>query len=462
MEKHNNRKHWNFTVVYFAYLVCVPLLAFISSYFLVYEGLSQDKKIFLGEYVLVATLLWILIITIRKEHILARQLDTIDNIYHTWTTCAIYAFLLLTYFFLFKKQDSGRLFNSYSLLEIFILSSLLRWHMLHKLKTERRRGRHIAPAVILGITPFAGRLVGILRANPELGLKVIGAFGEGNENINSLQILGDKEQLKTYISARQVPVEYLFICQDIDFSELIEWADFCDRYQLKLRSVLNTDILCYIQKPKILTYQNVPLLAVNYRPLDQVENQFLKRAFDIIFSLLVIIFLLSWIVPLLGILICFESRGSIFFRQQRVGKNGKPFTIWKFRSMVQNSQADDLTATDGDARITKIGAFLRKTSIDELPQFCNVLLGQMSVVGPRPMMPRENERFEDKVQKLASRTLAKPGITGLAQVRGFRGGASVYIITGRVRLDRLYIYNWNFLLDIKIILLTMRAIIRRK
>ena len=182
----------------------------------------------------------------------------------------------------------------------------------------------------------------------------------------------------------------------------------------------------------------------------------LKRISDIILSLLVIIFFLSWIVPLMSILIKLNSRGPVFFIQRRVGRGLRSFGCIKFRTMVLNCEADKRSACDNDRRVTSIGKFLRKTSLDELPQFINVLLGDMSIVGPRPHMFADCNRFSEYIQDYKFRNMVKPGITGLAQVKGFRGPAEdSYNIVTRFYYDSVYIQKMNFRLDIKILLNTI-------
>ncbi|SFQ83020.1 exopolysaccharide biosynthesis polyprenyl glycosylphosphotransferase [Hymenobacter arizonensis] len=181
-----------------------------------------------------------------------------------------------------------------------------------------------------------------------------------------------------------------------------------------------------------------------------------KRAFDLVFSLLVVAFLLSWLVPLIALLIKLDSKGPTFFRQLRTGKDGRPFYCLKFRSMAPNAEADERQASRGDQRVTKVGAFLRKTSLDELPQFLNVLRGEMSVVGPRPHMLRHTQDYAQVIDNFMDRHAVTPGITGLAQVCGHRGETKeVESMARRVNADLQYIRHWSFLLDLKIVLLTV-------
>ncbi len=212
----------------------------------------------------------------------------------------------------------------------------------------------------------------------------------------------------------------------------------------------------YSKKLKYETYDYVPVLSLRNILLEEPFNKFIKRLFDIVFSLFIIVCVLSWLIPILAVIIKSESKGTIFFRQIRNGYNFKQFYCYKFRSMKINAEADTAQATRNDKRLTRVGAFLRKTSIDEFPQFFNVLAGNMSVVGPRPHMVNENEKYLKSIDKFMVRHFIKPGITGLAQVNGYRGEIEIQSdIVNRIKYDINYIENWSLLLDIKIIILTV-------
>ena len=198
-----------------------------------------------------------------------------------------------------------------------------------------------------------------------------------------------------------------------------------------------------------------PVLSLKKTVLHEPITKAFKRGFDIFFSLIVIIGILSWLVPLLAILIKIESRGPVFFRQGRPGLDEKEFFCYKFRSMLLNKTTEK-EASKNDPRVTKIGKFMRKTSIDELPQFLNVLKGEMSVVGPRPHLWSQNKIYGNKVKKYMVRHYVKPGITGLAQVKGFRGEIETEEdMVNRIKFDVFYIENWSLLMDVKIIIQTV-------
>lgn len=192
-------------------------------------------------------------------------------------------------------------------------------------------------------------------------------------------------------------------------------------------------------------------------PLLKWGNRFFKRAFDIVFSSFVIVFILSWLIPILALIIKLDSKGSVFFIQPRAGLNGKPFNCIKLRTMRANSSAHTKQATKNDPRITRIGAMLRSTSLDEFPQFFNVFMGSMSIVGPRPHIAVLNEKYGPVISDYDKRFLSKPGITGLAQAYGYRGETKgVDDMSRRVNADIVYVQNWSLLLDVRIVFRTVR------
>lgn len=203
---------------------------------------------------------------------------------------------------------------------------------------------------------------------------------------------------------------------------------------------------------------NIPFTPLFEYPLDNDWNRLFKRLFDILFSLFVIVFILSWLFPLVAILIKWNSPGPILFIKDRVGLNNELFKCLKFRTMyVQDKDVPFQQTVKGDKRIFPVGKFLRKTSLDEFPQFFNSLVGDISIVGPRPLVLDQMMKFDKDIEEIYSRHLVKPGITGLAQVTGYRGEIdSMKKMKGRIRMDRYYLNNWSFILDLKIIWWTIR------
>ncbi len=252
------------------------------------------------------------------------------------------------------------------------------------------------------------------------------------------------------------PISELYVSLSGHYeNEVEELSLFCDNHFIRLRLVFNWKKVSS-QNINVVNFSQTNILKLSLTPLDDQYNALLKRGFDLVFSLLVTVLLFSWLFPIIAIAVKLSSPGPVFFKQKRSGINNKGFNCYKFRSMRQNSEADSKQATQNDPRITKVGAFLRKTSLDELPQFINVIKGQMSIVGPRPHMLKHTEEYSNLVGNFMNRHAIKPGITGLAQIKGFRGEIDDFaLLQNRVRLDRFYVNNWTLFFDVKIVFLTI-------
>ena len=247
----------------------------------------------------------------------------------------------------------------------------------------------------------------------------------------------------------------------LDTNEVRKINKFAIEKDVVLKLIPNSNELYSKNQSAEYYDDSLLVLNVNKLPFEFAESFFIKRVFDILFSLLVCVFILSWLIPMLWVLVKLESKGPLIFKQPREGVNGSKFICYKFRSMQINNLSDKVHASKNDARVTKIGAFLRKTSIDEFPQFINVFLGDMSVVGPRPHVESLSLEYQKEVDDYLKRHIVKPGITGLAQISGYRGEIKTKSdIKNRVRLDIFYIENWAFFLDVKIIMQTVLSIFK--
>jgi len=287
---------------------------------------------------------------------------------------------------------------------------------------------------------------------PDLGYRYLGYFD--NSTSSSPTYLGKVEECFAYIKLKDVH-QIFCIASRLSQAQLFNLIAFADNNLKKLKIIPDNKEI-FTRAMTIELYENIPVLNLRELPLETQYARFVKRSFDVIFSSLVILFVLSWLAPLLFILIQLESGGPVFFKQKRHGVNRNVFWCYKFRSMVTTQDADSKMNTKGDARVTRLGRILRKTSIDELPQFFNVFLGDMSVVGPRPHMELHTEQYQTSVDKYLVRHFVKPGITGLAQIKGYRGEIIEQAdIVNRTRLDIFYVEKWSLVLDIKIIIKTV-------
>lgn len=322
------------------------------------------------------------------------------------------------------------------------------------LKLYRRKGYNSRSVVILGSDEAAKAIYNELK-NSDFGYRVIGYFDDQNaDEADMPKYLGTISDVKPYILQKKIDEIYCALTENED-NIITNLIHFSERNMVRI--FLIPKFFSYIKRRFILRFvESVPVVSLRNEPLQQLPNRIVKRGFDIFFSLLVLLTIFPPILLIVGSLIKIYSPGPIFFTQKRTGLKGKSFSCYKFRSMRVNKDADKQMATKGDPRITPIGAFIRKTSIDELPQFINVLLGDMSVVGPRPHMLKHTEEYSRLIDKFMLRHLIKPGITGWAQVTGYRGETkTLEEMEGRVKKDVWYIENWSFFLDIKIIFKTM-------
>ena len=353
--------------------------------------------------------------------------------------------------FYFKNVASFRIANY--VLFCFLIISAFKISVFYLLKKYRLVfGGNFRKVVVIGSAKKTEQLINFFEDNPDYGYRLIADFKLDEDKKE--KIATSLQFIKNAVKENHVDEIYCAI-SDLTEKQLNEFIDFADN-NLKSLKFIPDDKDFLLKNMKLDYYGYIPIVSLREIPLDDVLNQFLKRAFDIAFSLLVIVGILSWLIPILAIFIKLETKGSVFFKQKRNGLNYNEFFCYKFRSMNINAIADLKQVSKNDPRITKTGAFIRKTSIDELPQFFNVLLGDMSVVGPRPHMISETERFAAKIDKFMVRHFIKPGITGLAQTNGYRGEVeNEKDIINRVKFDIFYIENWSILLDLKIIFFTV-------
>lgn len=309
------------------------------------------------------------------------------------------------------------------------------------------------PVVILGAGALGEELRNYLDDHIILGYKVVGFFDDKVSSINGTAVLGKLEESIAYAKEHRIK-EIFCALPDQAMGKIQVLMRQADREMIRFKMV--PDIKDYFRKNvSVQWFGHIPVLSPRKEPLEIKMNQVLKRSFDVAVSLMVIIFLLSWIIPLMGILIRLGSKGPVFFRQLRSGKDNEAFYCLKFRSMVVNDEADVRQASKADHRITKIGAFMRRNSIDELPQFINVLVGDMSIVGPRPHMLQHTAAYAALIDQFMVRHLVLPGITGWAQIKGLRGETTAEkAMQERVKADIWYLENWSLFLDLKITFLT--------
>ena len=353
---------------------------------------------------------------------------------------------------------TGQLIIFYLFIYYFIFTGKVILFM--ALKTLRSRGFNTRNVVIIGGGDVGEEIRSYLLADYSFGFLYLGIFDDNAEGCKSkMEVLGTLEDFKIY--AVQNSLDEIFIAlPDSASVKVLDIIRFCDSNTIRVKIV--PDFMRYIRaKINLDFYGNIPIIRLRDEPLESLRNRIVKRTVDILFSLGMLIFVLSWLVPLMGILIKFHSKGPIFFTQRRTGLNGNEFDILKFRTMRVNAEANTKQARKGDPRITTIGAFLRKTNIDEFPQFYNILIGNMSLIGPRPHMIEHTVHYSEIIDNYMVRHFAKPGLTGWAQVNGFRGDTTDPAqMEGRVKRDVYYIENWSPYLDTNIFFRTIYNVVK--
>jgi len=364
-----------------------------------------------------------------------------------------FAIALYAYIGFFKQPLMSRLALGDYLLLVFLLISVFKFLTIFLLKKYRSvLGGNIRKVVVIGNNEKTRQLIETFNTRLDFGYKFDAQFSIKDEGFTI-------ENCFDYIIENDID-EIYFSVAELSNNQINKLKDFADNNLRELKFIPDNKEI-YSKKLQYEYYNYIPVLSLRVIPLQEPVSQFIKRFFDILFSLFVIVFVLSWLTPILAICIKLESKGPVFFKQSRNGFNYQEFDCYKFRSMTPNKDAHLHQATKGDERITKVGVFIRKTSMDELPQFFNVLFGDMSVVGPRPHMVSHTNMYAQRIDKFMVRHFVKPGITGLAQVSGFRGEVEKDDdIVSRVKYDIFYIENWSLLLDVKIILQTVTNAIK--
>jgi undecaprenyl-phosphate galactose phosphotransferase/putative colanic acid biosynthesis UDP-glucose lipid carrier transferase len=376
----------------------------------------------------------------------------------------VFIFLSAALIFFITDYKFSRLFFASTVLIFTFL--IIVWRALSLFYIKRRReidNSDFTELVLIGINNHITKFIRAVYTSPKYGYKIAAIFTDATivgklkefkkggleDSIHFLE--NNKSVKEIIISLPHSKAEFI--------NELLEYAD-----NNLIRVTVIPEFSEYLSQLFSIEYvENIPLMRFRKEPLQSLSNRIIKRGMDVVLSVLIIVFVFSWLFPILAIIIKLTSKGPVFFAQERSGKGDKTFKCYKFRSMTVNDESDALQATKNDARITKVGAILRKTSLDELPQIFNVLFNDMSLVGPRPHMLKHTEEYRVLVDKYMVRHFAKPGVTGWAQILGYRGETkTVRDMERRAHADIWYIENWNLMLDIKILFRTVFMIFFKK
>ncbi|MDR6299823.1 undecaprenyl-phosphate glucose phosphotransferase [Mesonia maritima] len=425
-----------------AYLIDLAIILLFALQF-------QFQLVDYFNYVIYISIGWLLLSIKSNFYEIYRFTKAIRIVSLTLLQALLFGLIVFAFFGIFSELSrpyTRILLYITKVFSFILIAKLSIFYLLKKYRTAL--GGNYRTTVIIGKNSKTRILKEFFTKNHEYGYQCKKIFSLSTSNEVQL------EDCFEYILQNNIDEIYCSVAE-LDNEQVNQLIDFADN-NLKVLKFLPDNKDIYTKQLKLEYYGYLPILSLRNIPIEDPLNQFIKRAFDILLSLFVIVFLLSWLTPILAIFIKLESKGPVFFRQKRNGLDYKEFYCYKYRSMRVNKKADLEQATKNDKRITKVGKFIRKTSMDELPQFINVLLGDMSVVGPRPHMVSHTHMYAERIDKFMVRHFIKPGITGLAQTSGFRGEVETdFDIISRVKYDIFYLENWSLLLDVKIIFQTV-------
>jgi putative colanic acid biosynthesis UDP-glucose lipid carrier transferase len=404
---------------------------------------------------LLANIFWISLLLYKDSFRIIRTERIEAILYRTIRMLLIHLAIIALFIVVLNYGEVSRLRMVYFYASFFLLLVSSRILFMKTLKYVRTHGFNFRKVVIVGANATGERMNRILTKDLTYGYRVMGFFDDAIDPETELKapVLGGFDAIENYLNSHEV--DEMYVALHIDkIGEINRLTKLCERYMVRIKYIPDFQQYTKSNRVQVSFYGNgnVPVLNLRKEPLEIPLHRIVKQLFDFCFSLLVIVFVFSWLFPILILLIKLNSPGPVFFVQERSGRDNQSFPCFKFRTMYVNDASDKVQATKNDCRITKVGAFLRKTSLDEFPQFFNVLMGNMSVVGPRPHMLSHTEQYSELINNFLVRHYAKPGITGWAQVNGYRGETKeLSDMEGRVEHDIWYIENWSFLLDVKIV-----------
>lgn len=373
-----------------------------------------------------------------------------------------FSLLSITLIVLSESEIRSKRFFVYYFALLVISLVFYRLFFRYCIRLYRCHGGNFRTVLYMGSTENMAELYYEMATNKTSGYRVLGYFdiAPNAKFPASCTYLGEPEKVPEYLARNKV--NQLYCClPSAQSHHIVPVINYCENHLIHFYSVPN--IRNYLRhRMHMEMIGSVPVLSIHKEPLGKIENRLTKRLFDVVFSLLFLCTLFPFIFIITGTIIKLTSPGPILFSQKRNGLNGKVFWCYKFRSMKVNKESDTRQATPDDPRKTKFGDFIRRTNIDELPQFINVLLGDMSIVGPRPHMLKHTEEYSHIINKYMVRHFIKPGITGWAQITGFRGETrKPEEMEGRIKADIWYMEHWSFLLDLYIIYKTVTKTIHK-
>lgn len=435
---------------------------FISRYF-IYEktGVICPTQQFLS-ILLFANLAWVVLVYGLNIYAVPRVSTWESIVWNIFKSMIVHAIIMWVYMVVLQNYQHNSVFFPFfygiSIAVLFI------WRIVFVYCIKRYMSSHLnyKNVIIVGMNEESVKIYNYLLSQKSHRYNIKALFGyhfEGSDIFEPNTRFLPEEKLYEYLETEHLDEIYCTFPLD-ERKKIRELMSYSENNLIRFRYVPDFGALLY-RKVDIEFYGSIPVLSLRREPLENIGNRAKKRIFDLAFSTAALLFLVPIVFPIIAICIKLSSKGPVFFKQKRNGDNNQLFNCYKFRTMRLNELSDVSQAVQGDPRVTKVGNFLRKTNLDELPQFINVWLGDMSVVGPRPHMLKHTEEYKAIIDKFMVRHFVKPGITGWAQVNGHRGMTETsQKMIKRVRYDIWYIENWSMQLDVKIILLTIYNMVK--
>lgn len=435
----------------------IIVVSFLLAYYIRFYILNGYKSMEFSDLfipILVSIPMYLLLYTIFDLYSPKRTKLIYKEIFDIAKVNFVAALILILGLYVFKIVNFSRVTLALFVILNTTITSINRICLRYTLRKYRKKGLNQKHCLIIGATNTSKELINRINKNKHWGYNVVGIIDNHKNKdgyFEDFKVIGNFEDVDYVLDNKHIDIVFITISAE-EYIHIGSLLKACERAGVK------TNIIPYYHKyvpakPRMDDLDGLTMVDTRYVPLDSYIMAFSKRIFDIVFSLFAII-LVSPIMLLSVIMIKLTSPGPVIYKQERVGLNRKKFYMYKFRSMKVQTEEEEKTkwSTKNDPRKTKWGSFMRKTSIDELPQFFNVLKGDMSIIGPRPERPYFVEKFRDEIPRYMIKHQVRPGITGWAQVSGFRGDTS---IEGRIEHDLEYIENWTFFFDIKIVFLTI-------
>lgn len=449
-------------LIYFIVDVIFINISFFFALFITYDRFSkiEDKKY--AMLLVAVNLIWFLVTSLANYYKIDRKVGYETIIIRFIKVFSFQVLLTFAYIVVMNGDTLSRELLMWTFVGFAFTG--LAWRVAFEtfMKRYRAKGGNYRRIVVIGANESAQLFVKEILEHNEFGYRFLGYF-DNTTNVLGLQVEGDLNELLDFCCNHHVDEVYCAL-NPKEHSEYLEGLmSYCDDNLIRFRIIPEfSDYLSRrFKKVTVEYYGNSPVITMRPEPLDNLYNRLQKRSFDIVFSSLFLLIIGSWLFPFLALAVKLSSRGPVFFKQKRSGEQNREFWCYKFRTMRVNIEADTKQATKDDPRITLVGKILRKTNLDELPQFFNVLMGDMSVVGPRPHMLKHTEEYSKIINNFMVRHFVKPGITGAAQANGYRGDTTdPELMRKRVQYDVWYLENWSFWLDVKIVFLTVWSMLK--